>query len=52
LKAAPGDIKKRMVRVLANDALFDIGADVVGTVLPGANVAVKLGRLAARKVVR
>ena len=52
LKAAPGDIKKQVARVLANDALFDIGADVVGTVLPGANIAVKLGRLAARKVVR
>jgi hypothetical protein len=52
LKAASGDIKKQVVRVLANDALFDIGADVVGTVLPGANIAVKLGRLAARKAVR
>ena len=41
----------RMV-VLENDALFDIGADAVGTVLPGANIAVKLGRLAARKVMK
>jgi hypothetical protein len=51
-KAVSGEIKKRVVRVLENDALFDIGADVVGTVLPGGNVVVKLGRLAARKVVR
>ncbi len=35
-----------------NDVLFDIGADAVGTVLPGVNVAIKLGRLAARKVVK
>ncbi len=51
-KAASGDIKKQVVRVLENDALFDIGADAIGTVLPGANIAVKLGRLAARKIVR
>ncbi len=47
-----GEIKKQVVRVLENDALFDIGADAIGTVLPGANVAIKLGRIAARKVVR
>jgi hypothetical protein len=52
MRAEGGEIKKRVVRVLENDALFDIGADAVGTVLPGANIAVKLGRLAARKVVR
>jgi hypothetical protein len=51
-RAESGEIKKRVARVLENDALFDIGADVIGTVLPGANVVVKLGRLAARKVVR
>jgi hypothetical protein len=52
VRAEGGEIKKKMVRVLENDALFDIGADAVGTILPGANIAVKLGRLAARKVVR
>ena len=52
VKAEGGEIKKKVVRVLENDALFDIGADAVGTVLPGANIVVKLGRLAARKVVR
>ncbi len=51
-RAEPGQLKKQVVNVLENDALFDIGADAVGTVLPGANVAVKLGRLAARRVVR
>jgi hypothetical protein len=51
VKAEGGEMKKRVVQVLENDALFDIGADAVGTVLPGANIAVKLGRLAARKVV-
>jgi len=51
-KTVSGDIKKQVVRVLENDVLFDIGADAIGTVLPGANIAVKLGRLAARKIVR
>ncbi len=52
LKAESGEIKKKMVSVLENDALFDIGADAVGTVFPGVNVAIKLGRLAARKTIR
>ncbi len=51
-RAEAGQLKKHVVNVLENDALFDIGADAIGTVLPGANVAIKLGRLAARKVVR
>lgn len=51
-RAEGGEIKRQVSKVLDNDALFDIGADAIGTVLPGANVAVKLGRLAARKVVR
>lgn len=46
-----GQIKKHVRKVLANDALFDIGADAIGTVVPGANLVVKLGRIAARKVV-
>jgi hypothetical protein len=52
LRAASGEIRKQVARVLANDALFDIGADAIGTVLPGASIAVKLGRLAARKVIQ
>ncbi len=51
-KAESGEIKKQMARVLENDALFDIGADVVGTLFPGVNIAVKLGRLAARKAIK
>ena len=52
VKAESGEIKKQVVSVLENDALFDIGADAVGTVFPGVNVAIKLGRLAARKVIK
>lgn len=52
LKAESGEIKKKVVSVLENDVLFDIGADAVGTVFPGVNVAIKLGRLAARKTIK
>ncbi len=52
VKAESGEIKKKVVDVLENDALFDIGADAIGTVLPGVNVAIKLGRLAARKAIK
>jgi len=52
VRSVGGEIKRQVVRILENDALFDIGADAIGTVLPGANIAVKLGRLAARKVVK
>jgi phosphate starvation-inducible PhoH-like protein len=50
----PGDLQNKVDPYLRplNDALFDIGADAVGLVFPGVNVAVKLGRFAARKVVR
>ena len=34
---------------IGNECIFDIGADTVGTLLPGANIAIKLGRIAARK---
>ena len=52
VRSTGGEIKRQVVRILENDALFDIGADAVGTLVPGAGIAVKLGRLAARKVVR
>jgi hypothetical protein len=52
IRAESGEIKKKVVRVLENDVLFDIGADAVGTVFPGVNVAIKLGRLAARKTIK
>jgi hypothetical protein len=50
-KAEGGQFKKGVAKVLANDALFDIGADAIGTVIPGANLAVKIGRLAAQKAI-
>lgn len=52
VRAEAGQIKKQIVRVLDNDDLFDIGADAVGTFVPGANLAVKLGRFAARKALK
>lgn len=52
VKPEAGEIKKKVVQVLENDTLFDIGADAVGTIVPGANIAMKLGRLAARKLVK
>lgn len=52
VKMENGELKKKVVNVLENDALFDIGADVAGTLFPGVNVAVKLGRLAARKAIK
>lgn len=50
-KAVPGEMRKRVSKVLDNDMLFDIGADAIGTVIPGANVAIKLGRFAVRKAI-
>lgn len=52
VKAEGPEIMRRVKNVLQNDALFDIGADSVGMLLPGANIAIKLGRLAARKAVK
>ncbi len=50
-RAAPSEALKTIAKVLENDVLFDIGADTIGAVVPGANIAIKLGRLAARKVI-
>lgn len=52
VKPEAGEIKKKVVQVLENDNIFDIGADAIGSVVPGGGVAVKLGRLAARKLVK
>ena len=41
-----GEFKKQAFSVLGNDALFDVDSDTIGTIVPGANVAVELGRLA------
>ena len=51
-RGEPGQIKKQLSGVLENDDLFDIGSDVVGTFVPGANIAIKLGRFAARKALK
>ena len=51
-RSEPGQMKKQVVRVLDNDTLFDIGADTVGTFVPGMNVVIKLGRFAARQVLK
>ena len=48
-KAVTGELRRQVARVLDNDMLFDIGADAIGTIIPGANVAIKLGRFAVRK---
>lgn len=52
VRSEAGQIKHQVARVLANDALFDVGADALGSILPGANIAVKIGRFAARKALR
>jgi hypothetical protein len=52
IRAEGGQFKKHVVSVLENDALFDIGADAIGTFVPGANIAVKVGRIAARKTIK
>ena len=52
LRAEGGQIKRQVVQVLENDTLFDVGADALGSVVPGANIAIKVGRFAARKALR
>ena len=37
---------QKMSIPISRDALFDIGADTVGMLIPGANIAVKLARVA------
>jgi hypothetical protein len=51
-RAEGGRFVQQARQVLENDTLFDIGADTIGTIMPGANIAVKVGRFAARKVIR
>lgn len=52
IRTEGGQMKRHMTAVLENDALFDVGSDAIGTIVPGAGVAVKLGRLAARKALK
>jgi hypothetical protein len=51
-RTPPSGAMRSIAKVLDNDALFDIGADTIGAVVPGANIAIKLGRLAARRVIQ
>jgi hypothetical protein len=52
IRTEGGQIKRHVAAVLENDALFDIGGEAVGTLVPGAGIAVKLGRMAARKALQ
>ena len=36
----------QLTRMVSKDALFDIGADTVGLIVPGGSIAVKLARVA------
>jgi len=51
-KLEEGAIKKQVTKVLENNAFFDFGADAAGTLIPGANLAIKLGRMAATKAIQ
>ncbi len=51
-RAEGGEIKKQVRRILEADTLFDIGADTAGMLIPGASIAIKLGRFAAKKAIR
>ena len=48
-RAEATQVKRQMLKVLENDALFDIGADTLGMLVPGSNIAIKMTRFAARK---
>jgi hypothetical protein len=37
---------RQLTRMVSKDALFDIGADTVGLIVPGGSIAVKLARIA------
>jgi hypothetical protein len=50
-RAEPTQVKRQVRKVLDNDALFDIGADTIGMLVPGSNIAIKVTRFAARKAI-
>lgn len=50
-KFEDGAIKKQVTKVLENNTFFDFSADAAGTLIPGANLVVKLGRMAAKKAI-
>jgi hypothetical protein len=50
-RAEPTQVKRQVLKVLENDALFDIGADTIGMLVPGSNIAIKVARFGARKAI-
>jgi hypothetical protein len=50
-KFEDGIIMKQVTKVLENNAFFDFSADAAGALIPGANLVVKLGRMAAKKAI-
>jgi len=50
-KFEDGAIKKQVNNVLENNTFFDFSADAAGTLIPGGNLVVKLGRMAAKKAI-
>lgn len=50
-RSEDGAIKKQVTKVLDNNSFFDLSADAVGSLIPGANLVVKLGRMAAQKAI-
>jgi hypothetical protein len=46
---AGGSLLPQLGRVISRDALFDIGADTVGLLVPGGSIAVKVARAALDK---
>jgi hypothetical protein len=46
---AGGSLLPQLSRVITRDALFDIGADTVGLLVPGGSIAVKVARAALDK---
>jgi len=50
-KAEATQVKRQVLKVLENDALFDIGADTIGMLVPGSNIAIKVARFGARKAI-
>ena len=51
-RAEATQVKRQVLRVLDNDALFDIGADTMGMLVPGSGIAIKISRFAARKAIQ
>ena len=44
-----GSLLPQLGKVISRDALFDIGADTVGLLVPGGSIAVKVARAALDK---